>query len=53
MIGLGEVGSEYAKSMSSNFERPITVKGEKKGTGFGCCLFQIQKYHWLIFNRLI
>lgn len=34
MIGLGEVGTEYAKSMSSNFERPITVK-VKKGTGFG------------------
>lgn len=34
MIGLGEVGNEYAKSMSANFERPITVK-VKKGTGFG------------------
>ena len=34
MIGLGEVGNEYAKSMSANFERPVTVK-VKKGTGFG------------------
>ena len=34
MIGLGEVGSEYAKSMSNNFDKPVTVR-VKKGTGFG------------------